>query len=74
MSKPVNFGAGSWGVPSGTELVRPFLPSRDFELSKTFYETVGFYKLLDGDVAIFRAGSGGFILQRRIKRIGPKTA
>ena len=55
----------SSGVPSGTELVRPFLPSRDFELSKKFYETVGFHKLLDGDVAIFRAGSGGFILQRR---------
>ena len=51
-------------IPSGTELVRPFLPSRDFELSKSFYETVGFEKVLDADVAIFRAGSGGFILQR----------
>ena len=65
----MNFeGAGSSGVPSGTELVRPFLPSRDFELSKKFYETVGFPKLLDGDVAIFRAGSGGFILQRRYQK------
>src|SRR5262249_51534405 len=26
---------------------------------------MGFKKLLDGDVAIFAAGSGGFILQRR---------
>ena len=53
-------------VPSGTELVRPFLPTRDLELSKKFYEAVGFQKLLDSsDVAIFRAGSGGFILQRR---------
>ena len=49
---------------AGTELVRPFLPTRDFELSRRFYETLGFEKLLDGDVAIFRAGSGGFILQR----------
>ena len=50
-------------VPTGTELARPFIPARDFALSKHFYETLGFEKLLDGDVAIFRAGSGGFILQ-----------
>ena len=49
-------------VPSGTELVRPFIPTQDFELSKRFYETLGFKKVLDGDVAIFNAGSGGFIL------------
>jgi hypothetical protein len=51
-------------IPSGTELARPFMPARDFDLSKNFYETLGFEKLLDGEVAIFRAGSGGFILQR----------
>jgi catechol 2,3-dioxygenase-like lactoylglutathione lyase family enzyme len=51
-------------LPTGTELARPFLPARDFELSKRFYETLGFEKLLDGDVAIFRVGSSGFILQR----------
>jgi catechol 2,3-dioxygenase-like lactoylglutathione lyase family enzyme len=50
-------------VPTGTELARPCIPARDFALSKNFYETLGFEKLLDGDVAIFRAGSGGFILQ-----------
>ena len=65
MSKAMPFeGAASSGVPSGTELVRPFLPSRDFALSKAFYEAVGFDKLLDSEVAIFGAGSGGFILQR----------
>jgi len=52
------------GVPNGTELIRPFLPAKDFELSKRFYEAIGFEKVLDGDVAIFKAGSGGFILQR----------
>jgi hypothetical protein len=52
-------------IPSGTELARPFLPSKEFELSRRFYETLGFEKLLDGDVAIFRIGSSGFILQRR---------
>jgi catechol 2,3-dioxygenase-like lactoylglutathione lyase family enzyme len=52
------------GIPTGTERVRSFLPTRDFEVSKRFYETLGFEKVLDGDVAIFDAGSGGFILQR----------
>ena len=51
-------------IPSGTELARPFLPTQDFELSKRFYEALGFEKLLDGEVAIFRVGAGGFILQR----------
>jgi hypothetical protein len=41
-------------VPSGSELALPFLPAKDFGLSKRFYETIGFEKPLDGDVAIFR--------------------
>jgi catechol 2,3-dioxygenase-like lactoylglutathione lyase family enzyme len=55
-------------IPKGTELVRPFLPARDFELSKRFYETLGFEKVLDSEVAIFHAGSGGFILQRYFQK------
>lgn len=51
-------------IPSGTELIRPFLPAKDFDVSKAFYERIGFEKLLDADVAIFRLGSSGFILQR----------
>src|SRR3954464_6682635 len=51
-------------LPTGTEVARPFLPARDFDLSKRFYEALGFEKILDGDVAIFRVGSSGFILQR----------
>ena len=50
-------------VPTGTELSRPFLPAKDFELSKRFYEALGFEKLLDTDVAIFRIGQGVFRLQ-----------
>ena len=50
-------------IPNGTELMRPFLPARDFALSKRFYETLGFEKVLDSEVAIFNAGSSGFILQ-----------
>ncbi|MBA2079871.1 MAG: glyoxalase [Rhodanobacter sp. 68-29] len=50
-------------IPAGTELIRPFVPARDFDLSKRFYEAIGFEKVLDGEVAIFNAASGGFILQ-----------
>jgi hypothetical protein len=55
-------------IPTGTELARPFLPARDFELSKRFYEAVGFEKVLDSEVAIFNVGSGGFILQRYFQK------
>ncbi len=52
-------------VPAGTELIRPFLPTKDFDLSTRFYEALGFEKLFEGsEVAIFGGGSGGFILQR----------
>lgn len=51
-------------VPSDTESARPFLPAKDFDSSKSFYEALGFQKLLDGDVAIFRVGKSEFILQR----------
>ena len=54
-------------VAWGTELARPFLPTRDFEKSKRFYEALGFEKTLDSKVAIFRAGSGGFLLQRHFQ-------
>ncbi|KFN43030.1 VOC family protein [Arenimonas oryziterrae] len=50
-------------LPAGTEFMRPFLPAKDFELSKKFYEALGFEKLLDASVAIFRMGRGEFLLQ-----------
>jgi len=56
-------------IPSGTELTRPFLPAKDFDVSKAFYEALGFEKLLDGEVAIFRMGSSGFILQRGYQKV-----
>jgi hypothetical protein len=49
-------------VPSGSELARPFVPAKDLELSKRFYVRLGFEKVLDSEVAIFRIGSSGFIL------------
>jgi uncharacterized glyoxalase superfamily protein PhnB len=51
-------------IPSGRDAARPFLPAKDFETSRAFYEALGFSKLLDGDVAIFGVGSSAFILQR----------
>ena len=55
-------------IPTGAELMRPFLPAKDFELSKRFYETLGFEKVLDDEVAIFNSGSGGFILQNYYRK------
>lgn len=54
-------------IPSGSELSRPFVPARDFELSKRFYEALGFEKLLDSDVGIFGIGTTSFILQNRFE-------
>lgn len=31
-------------APTGTELARPFMPARDFDLSRCFYEALGFEK------------------------------
>ena len=59
---------GPMSVPSGSEVARPFLPARDFGLSKRFYEAIGFVKLLDGDVAIFGIGTSSFILQNRFDK------
>ena len=45
--------------------VRPFVPGgRDFALSKSFYETLGFTLEVDaGEVAGFASPAGGFLLQ-----------
>ena len=50
-------------MPDGAEAARPFLPAKDFAVSRAFYEALGFTKLLDGDVAIFAVGQSAFILQ-----------
>src|SRR5438105_3985629 len=48
-------------IPDGAEAARPFLPTRDFEQSRAFYEALGFRKLLDSDVAIFAIGATSFL-------------
>lgn len=49
-------------VPTGAESARPFLPTENFAVSRAFYEALGFEKLLDTEVAIFRIGATAFIL------------
>ena len=46
------------------EVARPFLPTKDFEVSRAFYEALGFKKVFDSQVAIFAVGATSFILQR----------
>lgn len=51
---------------TNTEMARPFLPSKDLELSKRFYQTLGFEPLLlADDIAIFRIGRSEFLIQSR---------
>jgi hypothetical protein len=59
-------------VPAGNELIRPFVPTLDFELSKQFYEALGFEKALDGEVAISTRARAASSFSGIIKRIGPK--
>lgn len=50
-------------IANASAIARPFLPTKDFALSKRFYEALGFTKLFDGEVAIFQIGATSFILQ-----------
>ena len=44
--------------------IKAFVPAKDFELSKRFYEDLGFIKASDGGgVAYFHHGDASFLLQ-----------
>ncbi|MCH2157158.1 MAG: VOC family protein [Oleiphilaceae bacterium] len=44
--------------------IKAFIPSKDFEVSKAFYEDLGFKKASDSDgVAYFHFGNTSFLLQ-----------
>lgn len=44
--------------------IKAFVPSKDFELSKAFYEDLGFTKSSDSDgIAYFHHGDSSFLLQ-----------
>ena len=51
-------------LPDGGAAIQPFLPARDFALSRAFYQALGFTLVRDADVAILGVGQSGFILQR----------
>lgn len=56
-------------LATGAATPRPFVPAKDFALSKRFYETLGFAKTLDDPgVAIFEVGTGSFILQNHFQQ------
>lgn len=56
-------------VPAGAALARPFVPARDFALSRRFYRTLGFEPLLESDeVAIFGIGGSSFLLQNHYQQ------
>jgi catechol 2,3-dioxygenase-like lactoylglutathione lyase family enzyme len=55
-------------IPTGAEAARPFVPAKDFEVSKAFYKALGFEVLLDGQVAIFGIGASAFILQNYFQK------
>lgn len=61
-------------TPSGTEVCRPFLPTKDLAHSCAFYEALGFRKVFQGDVAIFAVGATSFILQRYYDEAWAKNA
>lgn len=56
------------GTLRGTESARPFVPARDYGLSKRFYQELGFATLLEGDVTIFQIGASSFILQNYFQK------
>lgn len=44
--------------------IKAFVPARDFELSKSFYQAAGFIMAFaDDDIAYFRIGECAFLLQ-----------
>jgi uncharacterized glyoxalase superfamily protein PhnB len=52
----------------GAEQAQPFLPAKDFEISKQFYDALGFERVVDGEVAIYRIGTSKFILQNYFQK------
>ena len=49
---------------NNTDIARPFLPTKDMDISRAFYQALGFKIVLDSEVVIFEVGATSFILQR----------
>ena len=54
--------------PPRADQAHPFLPAKDFDISKKFYEALGFERLVDGEVAIYGIGASKFILQNYFQK------
>jgi catechol 2,3-dioxygenase-like lactoylglutathione lyase family enzyme len=51
-------------LADGVDALRPFVPAKDFEVSKRFYADLGFEVIPLGDkLAAVRVGTFGFLLQ-----------
>ena len=61
-------------ISIGTELVRPFMPAKDFDVSKRFYEALGFEKVLDGEVAISGSDPVVSSCSGTFRKTGPVTS
>ena len=47
-------------------LIRPFVPARDFALSRAFYQAIGFrIEYEDDGLVIFEQDGAGFLLEKR---------
>ena len=55
--------------------LRPFVPAREFDRSRRFYQALGFVQTLeDKDIAILKLASFSFILQRfYVKEVAENT-
>jgi len=61
-------------IPSGTEEARPFIPARDAEARKAFYEALGFKKLLMVTSPFSASGRAPSTFSASISRNGLTTA
>jgi catechol 2,3-dioxygenase-like lactoylglutathione lyase family enzyme len=62
------------GEPTTVE-IEAFVPSRDFALSKRFYQDLGFELAWSSDdLAYFRNGDSGFLLQGSYRKEHPRTS
>jgi catechol 2,3-dioxygenase-like lactoylglutathione lyase family enzyme len=59
-----HFVAGAIVSSSRVTEIKAFVPAKDFDLSKRFYQDLGFTMASDGDgVAYFHHGNASFLLQ-----------
>lgn len=71
---PGQMKAINMAIPDGAESARPFLPAKDFEVSKAFYQALGFETLLDGQVRSSGSAPAASSCSAATSGPGPRTA